>query len=578
MDKLDQILQSRETPYLSSKAAHDVSEWRRNKLSEQIEAGVFRETKTAEVKSTNKFHIASSVGSVKTAQVVSGGASYGGGYRGSGDTVKQSPDVYSPLWLNSNISIPRDKATINAWCRAFYALNPFVHNAINLHSTYPISKLNITCANKDIEDFFNQMIDEIDLLNVCVQIAQEYWLLGEAFPYAELDEARGTWSRIFVQNPDYMVVQRTPVSSEPQILMKADENIKRIINSNKPNDIRQQKQLPADFIHYIKKGHHVPLNNLNVSFLARRISPYEIRGTGLPVTIFRNLMLFDMLRESKFAQAANMINPLTLVTLGTPDYKPTPDAIEQVRQTFETAQSDKDFKIFTTDALKIERVGAGSGIYDISGDITQLIKEIYVGLQVPAVIMDGGGDITYSNGGVAVDVLRQRYTSFRTMLSKWLKQKIFAPICEIQGFYEFKNGKKQLIIPDVDWNHMSLFDTGDYINNLMQLTQGEPEARRLSLHSLYKSLGFDYKDETRKLRQEAIQSAIVKKEKAALEAMNLNELRALEDGSEINESVDKKDEAVPGESSSSPPPDDGSGGGGDIPEPPAMPESPPPAT
>jgi hypothetical protein len=286
-------------------------------------------------------------------------------------------------------------------------------------------------------------------------------------------------------------------------------------------------------------------------------------------------MLFDMLRESKFAQASNMINPLTLVTLGSPDYKPSPEAIEQVRQTMEMAQSDKDFKIFTTDALKIERIGAGSGIYDISGDITQLIKEIYVGLQVPPIVMDGGGDITYANGGVAIDVLRQRYMSFRGMLSKWLKQKIFAPICEIQGFYEFKNGKKKLIIPDVDWNHMSLFDSGDYINNLMQLTQGEPDARRLSLQSLYKSLGFDYKDETRKLRQEAIQSAIMKKEKAALESMNLNELRALEDGSEINEKLDGSSDAkVPGEESSS----DSGGGDNTLPEAPPMPESPAPTT
>ena len=40
------------------------------------------------------------------------------------------------------------------------------------------------------------MIEEIDLMNICVQIAQEYWLLGEAFVYAELDEGKGKWSRL----------------------------------------------------------------------------------------------------------------------------------------------------------------------------------------------------------------------------------------------------------------------------------------------------------------------------------------------------------------------------------------------
>ena len=86
--------------------------------------------------------VVSSVGFQKNAQVVS---SVGGMFRGiHGDSVKQTPEVYSPLWLNSNLNLPRDRATINAWCRSFFALNPFVHNAINLHSTYPISKLSIS--------------------------------------------------------------------------------------------------------------------------------------------------------------------------------------------------------------------------------------------------------------------------------------------------------------------------------------------------------------------------------------------------------------------------------------------------
>ena len=78
-------------------------------------------------------------------------------------------------------------------------------------------------------------------------------------------------------------------------------------------------------------------------------------------------------------------------------------------------------------------MGYGQGIFDISGDITQLVKEIYVGLQVPPVMMDGGADTTYANGGVALDVLRQRYMQFRNMMGQWLKRKIFAPISKIQG-------------------------------------------------------------------------------------------------------------------------------------------------
>ena len=547
--KSEQYLDNRSTvPQVSALMAHGVSHVRRDAISSEVDQGLFRDGSGPTIKDnglTSNANVLASVGIKKTAQVLSSGNVH----RGAGDTVKQAPEVYSPLWLNSNLNLPRDRATINAWCRSFYALNPFVHNAINLHSTYPISKLNIKCPNKDIEKFFNDMIEEIDLMNICVQIAQEYWLLGESFVYAELDESKGKWSRLLIQNPDYMIVKRTVVANEPIIMLRPDENLKKIVLSNKSGDIEQRKQLNQHIIDSVKRGDNIPLDNFHVSHLARRISPYEIRGTGLPVCIFRQLMLFDKLRESKYAQADNMINPLTLIKIGSEGadgLHPGFADLEAWRSVFEEAQYDKDFKIFTHPGVTVERVGYGAGIYDISGDITQIIKEIYVGLQVPPVLMDGGADTTYANGGVALDVVKQRYMQFRNMLSTWLKRKIFAPISKIQGFYDYSGGEKQLIVPEVDWNHMALFDSGDYITNLVALTQGEDNAKRASLHTLYRSMGLEFEDEVSKMRKESIQLAINAKEKAALAALDLNALRALSDDDEIPE-VKNNANGAPGE-------------------------------
>jgi hypothetical protein len=588
------------TPQVSAIMATGVSETRRVILSDEVDQGYFKDGSSPSYNNfskewqrengeTSNGRVVSSAHSQPTmiskyAQAVSSG---GGMFQGShGDSVKQTPEVYSPLWLNSNLNLPRDRATINAWCRSFFALNPFVHNAISLHSTYPISKLSIKCPNKDIEKFFDDMIEEIDLMNVCVQIAQEYWLLGEAFVYAELDEGKGKWNRLMIQNPDFMVVKRTVVANEPIIMLRPDDNLKKIIFSNKPTDIEQLKQLTQNIIDSVRRGENIVLDNFHVSHLARRISPYEIRGTGLPVCIFRQLMLFDKLRESKYAQADNMINPLTIVKIGSADYKPTYADLEAWRSTFEAAQYDKDFKIFTHEGVDVSRVGYGSGIFDISGDITQLIKEIFIGLQVPQVMMDGGADTTYANGGVALDLLRQRYMQFRNMISQWLKTKIFAPISKIQGFYDYSGGEKQLIVPEIDWNHMSLFDAGDYINNLVQLTQGVGDQKRASLSTLYRSLGLEYEDENRKIRKENIQNAIAKKEVIALDALTLNALRALSDEDEIPEPEGQAGEApLPGETPGGAPPpgmDLGMGGmppmpgGGGAPPPMPPPGGPPP--
>lgn len=309
----DLFLQRRgNVPVASPNMARAVSPYRREMLAQQVERGLYREqgvdargnpvsrqdgfqenikTAAGNVLSSKRFKIASS-----NAPGAGGGVGLGS-YRGGGGTLRQVPEIYSPLWLNSNLNLPRDRATINAWSRAFFALNPVVQNAVSLHSTYPISKLNIKCKNPKVQRFFEDMIEEIDLMNICVQIAQEYWLLGEAFVYAELDERSASWSRLLIQNPDYMVVKHSVVAGEPILSLRPDENLKKIVNSNRPSDIQQRHRLDPSIIEHVKRGENIPLSNFYASHIARRISPYETRGTGLVTSCFRQLMLFDKLRE-----------------------------------------------------------------------------------------------------------------------------------------------------------------------------------------------------------------------------------------------------------------------------------------
>jgi hypothetical protein len=578
-------------PEISNRMARGVSEERRELMEMQLEAGEFREQGSgfsgasrdrSVKKSQTELGLVAHNGKNLYKMAADGGviSGSGGGWRGSNDSVRQVPEVYSPLWLNSNLNLPRDRPTINAWSRSFFALNPIVHNAITLHSTYPIAKLNIKSKNPKVEKFFSQMSEEIDLMNIAVLAAQEYWILGEAFIYGELDESKGSWSRLMILNPDYVNVQRSVIAAEPIISLRPDENLRRVVMGNQPSDLQQRKQLDPSIIEHVRRNENIPLNNFYVHHMARRISPYEIRGTGLIVSCFRALMLWDKIRESKFAQADNMVNPLTLVKIGDADFRPGPQDLENWRHVFEAGQYDRDFKIFTHNAVTVERVGYGQGIYDTSADITQLIKEIYIGLMVPSVIMDGS-DTTYATGSVALDVLRQRYMQFRQMMTTWLKRKIFAPIAQIQDFYEYVDGEKTLIVPEIDWNHMSLFDMDSYIQNMVNLSQGQGETpKRVSLQTLYRSLGLEYEEEQRKIRYEDIQDAIRTRELAAMAKYDLHELKSLNPGDEIEE---PSDTPVPGESPYITPQGDESEGGmgGGIgpgaPSGPSMPGSPPPS-
>ena len=453
------------------------------------------------------------------------------------------PEIYSPLFQVANLNLPRDRMTMNAWNRNFFDTHPIVRNAITLHATYPISKINVKCKHRKVEQFFNDMAERIDLFDAIAGVAFEFWKMGEAFPYAELDESNGMWSSIVIQNPDYVTVKKSGVSNIPIISLRPDEILKKVVSSNHPADVKLRSQIPDNIIHHIRKNEPIPLDNFNVSHLKMLSSPYDVRGTSIIVSCYKDLMLYDKLRECKFAQADSLVNPITLISVGGSgegEFHPSDAQLEAYRQIFEEAQWDKDFKIVTHAAVKVERVGASGAILDTQNDFNFIRENLYAGLMVPKSIMDTEGT-AYASASVGLEVLRTRYITFRNMLEKWLEKKIFAPISQIQGFFEYRNGEKVLIVPEIDWNHINLYDLNDYVQALGAYV----EKSQISVHTLYRSLGLNWEEEQRLIREEMVRGAIMSKEQNELKKMGLIELRALDPDEPIVESGEE--ETVPGE-------------------------------
>jgi hypothetical protein len=184
---------------------------------------------------------------------------------------------------------------------------------------------------------------------------------------------------------------------------------------------------------------------------------------------------------------------------------------------------------------------------DISGDITHITENLYAGLMVPKSLMDQEG-ASYASSSVGLEVLRQRYDIFRNMMKKWLERKIFAPICEIQDFFDYRDGEKRLLVPQIDFNHMNLYDVSDYVTSIGNYVGN----KQISIQTLYKSLGLSYEDERRRLREEAIGDAVFAKEQQILSGMRLSELEKLDPNKAIPEPADTT-------------PADGDDGGGGLP-------------
>jgi len=365
------------------------------------------------------------------------------------------------------------------------------------------------------------------------------------FPYAELDEESGKWSKIIIQNPDYIHVKKTVLAGQPMISLRPDAVLQRLVMSNNPADVQLRKQIPEQILYHVRAGQDIPLDNFNVSHLKMLSSPYDVRGTSVIVSTFKDLMLYDKLREAKFAQADGLVNPITVVKLGgntDGEYRATQEDLEDFKQMLEEDKYDPDFKLITHAGVDISRVGAQGAVLDIGSDMELIIKNIYTGLMVPPAVVDTESAV-YSSASIGLEVLRQRYFNFRNMVANWLQNKIFAPISELNNFFTYDDGRKKLIIPEVEWNKMNLYDLQDYIGNITGLVS----QKQASLQTLYKSLGLNYEEERIKQRQELINDVIRQREEQALMTMSLSELRTLNPEKEIAEPVDDvKRELKPG--------------------------------
>lgn len=458
--------------------------------------------------------------------------------------IRNLPKVYSPLYEFSNLMLPRDLKTMNAWNRHFFATNPVVRNAVTLHATLPISKFNISCEDPKVKEFFEDMFDRMGFKGVLMGIALEFWKLGECFPYLELDEDNGVWDYAFLHNPDFVRVKTSPLARYPVVYLVPDDSLRRLVQGRTAGDAQLRNQLPAETAYHVMRGEDIPLPNFNVSHLKMMNSEYDIRGTSLITSCYKDLMLYDKLREMQFAQADGMINPITLVKLGDPQgqWRPNDEDVRAFQNIMEESQYDPDFKIVTHGAVSIERIGYSGHTLDVSQMWEAIQKNLYTGLLAPEAILNGEGP-NYATASIGLEVLRTRYDRFREQLAEWVERKVMEPICKLQDFYVTKGGSRKLIVPRVQWNKLNLRDMESYTSMLIGLSATPEAPGKVSDQTIYESLDLDYEEEKKRLREEVRDRAIQAKEQEAVLKMSLEELQTLDPEKPIVDT--HEDEEVP---------------------------------
>jgi hypothetical protein len=485
------------------------------------------------------------------------------------------PTMNDPRVSYLSLMVPDDQLVLNSMYRYYDSTDPIIQNAHRLHTEFPLSNMSlIDCGEPAIQRHFEEMWnDRIQGDTFLLQVGIEYNRMGNVITFGAWNETDYMWDKIAILNPDYVIIEDTWVAQRPLIKLRPDENLKKIVSTQRPRALYQQ--LHPEIIRYVRMGMDIPLHPANTWHLTYNRAPYEIWGQPPIKALLKLLFYENKLMEAQTAIAYRHIVPITLVKVGHEQtgWLPEPSELQDVEEILAAREMDPNLAIIYHYGINIEYVGASGKILPVQQDLQRIDELKMMGLGISKAFLGGEGGPTYSNASVALAVLKQRYLHITRKFSRFISSGIFQPVSDACGFYradraqmgygggtkrtfgemstereklaksftnlrdyqdnkEFQefikakasekfrkeaSEKREYIYPKPDWNLMSLSGDLDWrrwvseYNDKFQSAAGVPF---ISDSTMYKLMGLDEKSERITIMHELLEN---KERKAILE-------------------------------------------------------------
>jgi len=392
------------------------------------------------------------------------------------------PAFFSPVYTPINWQIPSKRREQYQWERYFYENEPRVAAAIDFYARYPLSPgFELECEDRYVANYYKHKREDLELDRWMRLISHEVHLLGDCFPFLEVDcphchgsgwvngvaceHEGGSFKRIIILNPDFVEVFTNPIAPENAITLIPDDELKDLVRKGGPGADR----LSPEIRNLVMGGQPIPLDNLAVSHLKYGESGYRRYGISMIRRLFPILSYKTKLMTAQWIVAERMIIPVKIVKVGTEERPASPQDIADVQTQMQMTANDPNLVIVTHHAFEIEWVGAGSQVLQLSQEWEFINQEILDGLGINKALLNAEGPV-YASAAIGAEVMIQRLDDWRHELAKWIEQNIFLPIAKMRGFVkENEWGEKEYIYPKIKWNSLNLRDVNQERQGIMQL-------------------------------------------------------------------------------------------------------------
>jgi len=395
---------------------------------------------------------------------------------------------------------------------------PKVAAGVDFYSNFSMNGFKLECKSKKILKFYERLVDKLDLAEKLNAISHEYFLLGDVFPFTEIEcpncrgtgrktdgalcnHADGTFKSIKLMNPDYLEVRDNPLASNPEYYLMPDEELKLIVQRKEPKSIYES--LPAGLVRLVSSGQPIPLSDRCISHLKHNASDYGTYGTSMLQRLFTVLAYKTKIMTANWIIAERLIIPVRVVKVGDKDRPATDADLQDIQNQLNVVANDPNLTIVTHHSFDYEWYGATGKIHNITQELEQVGKEILDGLMLNQAILNGEM-AGYTSAQVGIEVLIRRLDNWRNKLQTWVEKNIFEPVAMMQGYIDEAEseiaGEAVYLYPKLTWNDLQLRDKTNRIQTLMQMY----DKGMVSAQTVLEEMDLDYDSEVEKIREEQV--------------------------------------------------------------------------
>lgn len=359
---------------------------------------------------------------------------------GAGGSMNTLQRPYQPEFSSSDRQqYPVHRVLANRYWRLFYKMDPVIGTGIDMYSEMPWGELQFTGEGIDgeVRDTYETMWEQCRMDSVLPALTREFLVVGEAIPHCMLRDGEGHWSYVAFHNPDNLEVIDAPlINMEPIVEFIPDMKLQQIVTSDDPELQRIREGLPSELLSRIYSRQNIRLNtDLNVTFIPRKLHPYETRGTSLLSRMWRVLMLEDGIFEANLATARRHAGPLKIAKLGNAqsNWIPGPEHERRFLELVAQAEMDPHAWIVYHYGLALEAFGTTDRVISVNRewDTVERIKLVAMGISKSFLT----GELTFASATAGLQVFLRRILALRNFLTGvWLRPKFFRPIAKINGF------------------------------------------------------------------------------------------------------------------------------------------------